>query len=399
MLIFCDSVSHYTTAQIAGKYPHQTFGVPVYPVVVPGAGRFGAQALFFDGTLGSTLLKTFVPPVPFSTDPPLNSTPISALGSGGETLTLGFAIKAVTLNDFAILALSTTGGSNRITLLRAGGTFQLAGDVSGVCSSIGLVAGRGVYLELQIKLNAGSNLSYWELRLNGTTIGSGGGPASVGTTFTALTFGPALSTATWYLTDLYVLDGHATQNTFLGDQHVCVIQPVADGVNLSSSNTPWVTEPPGPVAHYLQVDQQLSTDGPYTETGLPSGNLDSFRLMHPRAGATQPDGDSFGFTGSTPWSVTALQWVGRLESTTLATPQIAPVTRRIVGGTIPTDTVAETPTISLGLPYASSAFACAAFDQDPTITAAWQFDKTFLQPTTGVTGTVELGIQKIAGVA
>src|SRR5678815_2380042 len=53
MLLFCDSFSHYDTSQVNEKYP------PVFPdpatlvTIVPGAGRLGSQAAFFDAALGA----------------------------------------------------------------------------------------------------------------------------------------------------------------------------------------------------------------------------------------------------------------------------------------------------------------------------------------------------------
>ena len=147
------------------------------------------------------------------------------------------------------------------------------------------------------------------------------------------------------------------------------------------------------------MQSQIATDS-VTEFngGFPTGNRDAFQFLHPRAGGSIATG-RYGYLDDqvTAWPLYAVQWVARLKSNNVGGPQVATVVRRIVDGTWTNDTIVEGSPITLSSVVYT--FIVQAFQADPTNSnAAWNFAHLALiiDPTT--IDSVEIGVQKVAGV-
>lgn len=403
-LLFADSVGHYNTAQIGDKYAAATS-----VTVVPGAGRLGGQALFFDASIPASLQQNLIP---------------SDLSHGGLLLTVGFAYKPVTLTAgpgvTTLVSVPLSNGDTIKVQCTAVGQLQVvvvSGGVTPICvSAVGTIKkGVGVYLEVQWNSNAGG-FSQAILRVNTSVVAQGTFLSMPTATYSSVTFGGgSVEAGTWYLCDLYLLDGNttlpvggipradgtiATLGTFLGNISVQALLPTQNGVNLSTGNTPWEVEPqPNSLTNANQVQSQIATDS-VTEYngGFPSGNRDAFQFLHPRAGGSIPSG-LYGYLDDqvTPWPLYAVQWVARLKSNNVGGPQVATVVRRIVDGIWVHDTVAEGSPVTLT--DAAYTFVVQPFQADPThANGPWNFAQLALliDPTTF--NGVEIGIQKVAGV-
>lgn len=402
-ILFVDSVGHYDTAQIGDKY------ASVADVtVVPGAGRLGGQALFFNAALPSSLTKTLTPAV---------------LASGGHVFTLGVAYRPVTFNGSGVTTILSIPLSNGNTVaLQCTSVGQLkvvviSGGVLTVClSAVGtLRVGVGVYLEFQWN-SAVQGAAQAIVRVNTSVVAQGTTTAVPTATYDSVTFGGGSAEAgTWYLCDLYVLDGNtdlpvggipkadgsiATLGTFLGNISVQALLPVADGVNLDVDNTPWEVEPqPTALPNVAQVQAQIATDSvTQFNGGFPTGNRDAFQILHPRAGGQIPTG-RFGYLAdqATPWPLYGVQWMARVKANTVGGPQIATVVRRIVTGAWADDTVVEGSPVTLSSEVYT--FVVHAFQADPTQgNAPWNLAELALTLDPTTVGSLEIGIQKIAGV-
>lgn len=401
MLLFCDSVQHYTTAQIGDKYTAVSS-----VTVVPAAGRLGGPALFFDASIPASLTQDLSP---------------SALGSGGHLFTCGFALKPVTIgNAVPTTLLRLTLSNADVYTVQMTPTHQLQIRYTGdpvvlVASPVNtLTPGVGCYVEIQIDLNKGTGIGQVILRVNGAVVATAVAPVFSGVSYTnVIVGGGSAEVGTWYLCDLYIVDGNTAQPVggvtktdgtvvtlggFLGNISVQCFLPTQNGLNLAVANTPWT--PVFGSSNVAMVNALQAVDSVAVfNGGHPTGNLDSYQFASPRAGAVLASG-LYGFAGATPWPVYAVQWVARVKSAG-GSPQVAPMVRRVVagGGTLRTDIVVEGPTLTItDVDYA---FAVVPFSGDPTNgNRAWQLPNTFLNPTSASRPTdVELGIQKLVGVS
>ena len=420
MLLFCDSFSHYSTSQINDKYPPVAFDPISSVTIVPGAGRLGGGAAYFDTTLGDMnrigrLTPTADPTITVGLAYRTDVLP----GPGGHTILTISLNHPLAPPDITVhlQAHPTPGGDG--TTFSVSASYGTVSDWPGLSLTSPLdkmlPLGATGYLELQICLTPdGISNGFATLRITGFAVDYCSFPARTGTWAsiqlggqTPFSIGTELGS--WYICDLYVTDGVAPNPSFLGDVHIVALFPTADGYNLDIDNTPWVTSAEAlysnpSAAHYLQLNAPVAPDTGGREMGYTAGNLSSFLFTHPQAGTYLPNGDLWGYTTGVPWELIALQWVARVRSLSAATPAISPVIREISGGTIPTDnTLIDAPDVPLPpgtLPgFTQYAFACVPYDYNPLYGAPWQVPALLLQLVPGVPNTVEMGIYKVPGVA
>lgn len=407
-LLFADSTNHYTTAQIAQKYDTASM-----VTVVPGAGRLSGQAIFCDATANAQLVKALAP---------------HDLTHGGELFTCGFAFKPVVLtsspNPPWLLTLPLSNGTSLVLTCTGTGQLQILKVVTGgIVGSVVAVSppntvrlNVGCYIEVQFNLNDALHATgRAAIHVNGVSVLTAVFPSQVGATYSSVTLakGPDGFSfgGKFYVADIYMLDGNtdfpvggirrldgtvATLGTFLGNISVQAIVASNNGLNLYESNTPWVPALGG-TDNVSNVRAQFAADNPSVgfNGGYPTGNLDSFQMSSPRAGAIIGT-DFYGFTAGQPWPLYAVQAVARVKSGGAA-PQFKPLVRRIVGGTIPTDLVVEGALRTVtDVDYY---FELQPYQADPTNgNKAWDIRQVILNPhSASDVQDVEFGLHKVIG--
>jgi hypothetical protein len=395
MILFLDSANHYTTAQIGSKYDTASNAT-----VVPGQGRIGSAALFFDTALTAKVIKNLTP---------------SAFGAGGNVFTHGFAFKPVTIpGTYTIAILAMSAGLNISLQVTGTGQLQIVRSDTGAIVAISpaqtLRAGIGQYLEWQWNSNNGSGAGSAIIRVNQSVVAQATFP-TLANTYTSVQFGPSGAQAgTFYVCDVYVLDGNATLpvggitradgtvttlSDFLGNMSVQALLPTADGLNLTTGNTPWTPALSQPT-NYTQVNSRSPVDGSGAafNLGPTAGMRDAYVFRHPMAGTTIPGGGPWGyFVDGTPWPLYGVQWVARARANA-AGVNLARLVRKIVTGTFAGDSLSQGTNVAVT--NGTTKAYLEALSADPTnANAPWNLANLSLLTDQSLPGNVELGVVKV----
>lgn len=395
MILFLDSTNHYATAQIATKYSTAN-----NVTVVAAAGRLGGAALFFDTSQTANVTRTVTP---------------SAFGAGGNVFTIGFALRPITIpGTFTVFKLTLSAGLTITLQVTATGQLQVLR--SGVVGAIVISPAStvrsavGSYVEVQWNANNGAGAGSVIVRVGSSVVAQTFFP-TVANTYTSFQFGPSgVEAGTFYLSDVYVLDGNATLpvggvtrqdgtktflNDFLGNMSVQAMLATADGPNLSVGNTKWTPALAQP-ANFSQINarQANDTSGSLFNVGPTAGMRDTYVYRHPRAGTFQPDGTPWGyFANGTPWPLYGVQWMARVQANA-AGVNIARVVRKIVTGTFAGDTLSQG--VNVAAANAVVQFYLEALSGDPTnANAPWNFANVSLLPDPTTAGNLEFGVVKV----
>lgn len=363
MLLHADGGDAYSTTQLPALFLWTTStGV----VVVANAGRTGAtgdNAFYFDTALASALTVTVSP----------------TLVSGVATAVWGHAVRLLSvashvtlggidtpLSRFDLVCDST--GKLSVTQT-SGGT--LLGTICETVTGAVPIGDGGCYIGLKIIFTADLD-SAVQLEINGEVLVQGAllalGPTD--TPYTTLRHGGGLAdgAATWYVDDVYLLDGVPADtgvqgpdgllynNDFLGDVHVEALYPTAAGRTQTTDNTPWT---PSAGANWQNVDDHPPDEDVTYNSAEAAGQRDTYQYILIRP---LPCG-----TISRP--LYGLIWLGRLRAEAAESEAtVLPVVRRIVGGTFATDVV-ETGDAQL-ISADSYQYYPHAFDRNPTLSDA-----------------------------
>jgi hypothetical protein len=211
---------------------------------------------------------------------PITGAMIKALPATYTTLFAGFAFQYnSTLTDSPIFQFQQVGGAAVASVWLQNSTGRLyvtnaAGSTVATGSTI-LAVNTWYYIELEVVVAGASGTC--ELRLNGiagevpSTTGNFGSTAIGRIQFSY--WGPANSSGLYgYFDDIYVADstGAAPRNTFMGDNRVETLYPVADG-----ANTAWT--PSSGTAHWSRVNETTPDgDTTYVSSSNP-GDRDSYQ--------------------------------------------------------------------------------------------------------------------------
>lgn len=357
-LLYVDSMSHYSTAQIGQKWTSAS-GATVNAT----GGRLGTGCLVCDASLSAIASKTLT---------------VGAYGSGGNILTLGFAVKPTSIGSATTAAgiASCIVAGLPLTFCQAGLTLArlvATGSVSGSYvffltvlatgalrvvqvfsgdASLGvtdlasrtilqtapntLTIGRGAYVELQIALSTASNAV--QLRVNGSLVASAalktfraqdgwtsitvGGPC---TQYAAAAI-PA-ETGIFDVCDLYALDGVSTPtqipvpvdgttadpttyvdfSTFLGAVKVEAVFPYVDATPLQ-----WTPSVAG--THFSLIDSPVSDDSTSVTTAVVS-NIDQYAYASPLLAAALPTTGGVHTAAQLALPLLGIQWAWRTVAT------------------------------------------------------------------------------------
>ena len=208
------------------------------------------------------------------------------------TWVIGFAWQLknmpLTTNSLCLVSLQD-GGTVHVDLrVIASGFLRLYnGDGSTIATSANSVAiNTWYYVELKVTIGD-AGVGQYELRVNGTSVGwlpSAGGDTRNGGNPTAdtIVLGRYSSSSTTYgewFDDLYMADGQAGINDFLGDSRVQVLLPngAGDYTNFTASPA---------VANYLNTDETLVDDDTTYNYSSTVGHKDAYEMSNLAAGYT-----------------------------------------------------------------------------------------------------------------
>lgn len=395
MILFLDSANHYTTAQIGTKYTTSSS-----VTVVAAAGRLGGAALFFNTALTAKVTKTITP---------------SAFGAGGNVFTIGFACRPVTLptSTMTLLRLTMSGGLTVSVQVTSTGQVQVVrSDVVGaICISPAnaVRAAVGAYLEFQWNSNAGSGAGSAIVRVNQSVVCQTLFLA-IANTYSSFQFGPSgAEVGTFYVSDVYVLDGNATLpvggitrqdgtvvtlSDFLGNMSVQAMLATSDGLALSTGNTKWTPALAQPL-NYTQINARQADDiSPSVFNLGPTASMrDTYIYRHPNADDLQPGSVPWGyFDDGTPWPLYGVQWVARVQAN-IAAQNIARVVRKVVTGTFAGDTLSQGSNVPVST---TASFYAEVLNGDPTnANAPWDFANACLLLDPTQVGAIEFGVVKV----
>lgn len=359
MLLFVDSASHYSTAQITQKWSAETA-----VTVDPTAGRLGTGALAFDAGASSVLSLSGI-----FEDLSLQ---------GAETLVVGVAINLLTLPSTATVfglnqaiasGLPPDAAEAGLTLLRFTTTFstiyvnltplgairvfnlpltdanlqpvEMSALLVGQTGNGAVTIGRGCYLEVQVVLPGHSHgVDDVVVRVNGATVFSAlillGTPS--GTTWDSVSIGGPntqvnavyfnAESGTFLATDYYLLDAvpvpslvpdpsnqnpevttYLSFDTFLGNVKVEACFPMAD--SLDASQLQWT--PSTGVDHYPLIDSPVADDTTNVSSDT-VGQIDLYRYVATTlTGGLDPTtlGDNNPFLAQ---PLFAMQWCWRVDA-------------------------------------------------------------------------------------
>lgn len=273
MLLALDSFDHYATAQLAGKgwSPELSGGASV--TISPGNGRNGTASLRLQSTsFNNTSAAHKALPVP-----PTVNTFICGFAYRHVSSLLDTPIVGVYAGQYVHLVLWLT-PSGSLVLYRS---FTSRSDTSASSGTALIttssVLTMGLYAFIEVKCIFHNTSGYAELRVNGTTVGTFTGDTLTNNAtaqWSGLVLGmnnPTNTVQTHEYDDLYVCDGAATENDFLGDHRIVAL--VAQPGN--GTHTDWV--PSAGTNHGALVDEATPDIADYVSAAV-VGATDTFNF-------------------------------------------------------------------------------------------------------------------------
>jgi hypothetical protein len=343
--------------------------------IVPGAGRIqpGGGAALFNAASGSRLVRDLT---------------WTGTATQQARAVMGLAVLPLTpFGSDTILAQFRTTDSVFALHSNSIGEVWVTQNGTEICRSVAglLLTTRGNYLEWQVELLDVLDTHGVILRVNTTVVGHGAIVSlAMAETFVGVTMGNSvLAVGTWYLDDVYVLDGRALNPldskfgytidnaSFLGNIVVQALFPTADGYNINNDPgyTPWT--PSSGASHFAMVNENPPNGGVTNESTTEVGTYnagthhldkyDTFVFRHPLQGI-----NSFGIvpgTVNTPFPMYAIQVIMAMSSD-------APYTARATARAV--DTLPSTDDVRLGAPLltvddAAYLYFAQIFDRDPSL--------------------------------
>lgn len=398
MTLQLEGFDAYATAQVPAS---EKWSAATEVTIVAGGGRSGAASdncAHFDTRVGSVLSKTVSP----------------TAVSGVYTATWGQAVRILSLIGNLTLGSIRTALSEFELFVNDQGKVwiqQTSGgvDLGTICASADHavpIGTGGTYIEVQIRFEAGVSTAC-QLRvrdqwgtMNLVAQGALLALSPADQPYTTLVHGGGIvdGPGEWHVDDIYLNDGVPAATAipyngqliyndgYFSDTHIDAVYPTADGLNLATGNTPWVPNS-GPT-QYTQIDEHPpDEDTSYIEAGL-TDQTSTFAFQSPR------QGDGFGRVGCTGPNVPiyAIQWDGRLRTEAGERP-IAPILRRIIGGTLATDLVVQAASIVIAL--TSYGYYPRVFDRNPTLSNAYWTFANFFRQALPVAGDMEFGVRHL----